>query len=81
MVTTLADRPPARRLEITSLAARYRLPAAYPYRIFAELGGLLSYGDDLSDNFRRAAVYVDRILKGARAQVNFPSRPQSNLSL
>ena len=34
MVTTLADRPPARRLEITSLAARYRLPAAYPYRIF-----------------------------------------------
>ena len=50
------------RSEITSLAARYRLPAVYPYRIFAEFGGLLSYGDNLSDNFRRAASYVDRIL-------------------
>src|SRR4029450_7443915 len=53
------------RVEITSLAARYRLPAVYPYRFFAELGGLLSYGTDQSDNFRRAATYVDRILKGA----------------
>jgi putative ABC transport system substrate-binding protein len=43
------------RSEITSLAARYRLPAVYPYRVFAEFGGLLSYGDDLTDNFRRAA--------------------------
>jgi putative tryptophan/tyrosine transport system substrate-binding protein len=41
----------ARRAEITSLAARHRLPAIYPYRFFAELGGLLSYGTDLSDNF------------------------------
>jgi putative tryptophan/tyrosine transport system substrate-binding protein len=54
------------RSEITSLAARYRLPAVYPYRIFAEFGGLLSYGDDLTDNFRRAASYVDRILKGEK---------------
>jgi len=54
------------RSEITSLAARYRLPAVYPYRVFAEFGGLLSYGDDLTDNFRRAASYVDRILKGAK---------------
>jgi putative tryptophan/tyrosine transport system substrate-binding protein len=54
------------RAEITSLAARYRLPAVYPFRFFAELGGLLSYGIDLTDNFRRAATYADRILKGAR---------------
>jgi putative ABC transport system substrate-binding protein len=54
------------RSEITSLAARYRLAAVYPYRVFAEYGGLLSYGDDLSDNFRRAASYVDRILKGEK---------------
>ena len=56
----------ARRAEITSLAARYRLPAVYPYRFFAEVGGLLSYGNDPPDNFRRAATYVDRILKGAK---------------
>ena len=54
----------AHRVEITSLAARYRLPAVYPYRFFAELGGLLSYGVDLPDNFRRVAAYADRILKG-----------------
>ena len=54
----------AHRVEITSLAARYRLPAVYPYRFFAELGGLLSYGVDLPDNFRRVATYADRILKG-----------------
>ena len=52
--------------EITSLAARYRLPAIYPFRFFAELGGLLSYGNDLLDSFRRAAGYADRILKGAK---------------
>src|SRR5262245_30865694 len=56
----------AHRVEITSLAARYRLPAVYPYRQFTAVGGLLSYGDDLIDNFRRAPTYVDRILKGAR---------------
>ena len=54
------------RREITSLAARYRLPAVYPYRHFAEVGGLLSYGVDQNDNFRRAAGYVDRILKGEK---------------
>jgi putative tryptophan/tyrosine transport system substrate-binding protein len=53
------------RTEITSLAARYRLPAVYPFRTFIELGGLLSYGNDLLDGFRRAATYADHILKGA----------------
>ena len=54
------------RAEVISLAARYRLPAVYPYRFFAELGGLLSYGNDQRDIFRRAATYVDRILKGEK---------------
>jgi len=53
------------RIEITSLAARYCLPAVYPFRFFPEGGGLLSYGNDFVDNFRRAAVYVDRVLRGA----------------
>jgi putative tryptophan/tyrosine transport system substrate-binding protein len=56
----------AYRVEITSLAARYRLPAIYPFRLFVEVGGLLSYGADLTDNFRTAATYVDRILNGAK---------------
>jgi putative tryptophan/tyrosine transport system substrate-binding protein len=54
------------RAEITSLAARYLLPAVYPFRQFPEVGGLLSYGNDQLDNFRRAAVYVDRILRGTK---------------
>jgi ABC-type uncharacterized transport system substrate-binding protein len=54
----------AHRAEIISLAARYGLPAVYPFRFFTEVGGLLSYGSDLIDNFRRAATYADRILKG-----------------
>lgn len=50
---------------ITSLAARYRLPAVYPYRAFAVDGGLLSYGHDRDEPWRRAPSYVDKILKGA----------------
>jgi putative ABC transport system substrate-binding protein len=50
---------------IVALAARYRLPAVYPLRVFAASGGLISDGVDPSDIFRRAASYVDRILKGA----------------
>jgi putative ABC transport system substrate-binding protein len=54
------------RSEITSLAARYHLPTVYPYRFFTELGGLISYGIDPVDNFRRAASYADRIIKGTK---------------
>ena len=50
---------------IIGLAARHRLPAVYPYRHFAASGGLMSYGSDVADIYRRAASYVDRILKGA----------------
>jgi len=56
--------PLVHRTEITALVARYRLPTVYPYRQFAEVGGLLSYGNDLRDNYRRAATYTDRILRG-----------------
>jgi ABC-type uncharacterized transport system substrate-binding protein len=54
------------RQVIITLAARYRLPAVYPYRFFTTSGGLMSYGIDPNELFRRAASYVDRILKGAR---------------
>jgi putative ABC transport system substrate-binding protein len=54
------------RKQIISLAARYDLPAVYPFRYWAKDGGLLSYGVDQIDNFRRAAVYADRILKGEK---------------
>jgi putative ABC transport system substrate-binding protein len=51
---------------IIMLAARHRLPAVYPFRYFVTTGGLISYGPDPTDQFRRAAGYVDRILKGER---------------
>jgi putative ABC transport system substrate-binding protein len=73
----LADRPDAlivhggplayrHMVEILGFAARHRLPTAHDDRAFVLAGGLLSYGSDYPDLFRRAAVYVDRILKGAR---------------
>ena len=51
---------------IITLAARHRLPAVYPYRFFVTGGGLISYGPDPIDQYRRAAGYVDRILKGEK---------------
>jgi len=54
------------RAETTLLAARYRVPAVYSFRLFAEVGGLLSYGANPLGEFRRAASYADRILKGAK---------------
>jgi putative ABC transport system substrate-binding protein len=51
---------------IVTLAARHRLPAIYPYRFFVEAGGLMSYGPNLIDGYRRAAAYVARILKGEK---------------
>jgi putative ABC transport system substrate-binding protein len=53
------------REALIGLAARHRLPTVYPFRIFAANGGLLSYGTDVNDVFRRVASYVDRLLKGA----------------
>jgi putative tryptophan/tyrosine transport system substrate-binding protein len=51
---------------ITMLAARHRLPAVYSWRYFVTAGGLISYGPDPIDMYRRAASYVDRILKGEK---------------
>ncbi len=51
---------------IITLAARHRLPAIYPFSFFVTAGGLISYGPDTSDPYRRAAGYVDRILKGEK---------------
>jgi putative tryptophan/tyrosine transport system substrate-binding protein len=51
---------------IVALAARHKLPAVYVGRFFVTMGGLISYGPDLIDQYRRAAGYVDRILKGEK---------------
>jgi putative ABC transport system substrate-binding protein len=56
----------AHRALIIQLAAQHRLPAVYPLRVFTADGGLVSYGPDASDQFRQAASYVDRILKGEK---------------
>jgi putative ABC transport system substrate-binding protein len=65
---------------IIALAARHRLPAIYPFRYFAASGGLMSYGSDLADVYRRAASYVDRILKGA-APGDLPVQAPSKFEL
>ena len=54
------------RTRIVEFANQRRLPAIYGHREFAESGGLMAYGPDLRDNFRRGASYVDKILKGAK---------------
>ena len=56
----------AERKRIVELAGKYRLPAIYFQKEFVDEGGLMSYGADFDDLFRRAAVYVDKILKGAK---------------
>jgi len=56
----------AERKRIIELASKHRLPAIYPQDDFVEAGGLMSYGADYADLYRRAAVYVDKILKGAK---------------
>jgi putative ABC transport system substrate-binding protein len=53
------------RQQIAELTKRYRLPSMFSFREHAEAGGLISYGQSLMDGYRRAATYVDRILKGA----------------
>jgi putative tryptophan/tyrosine transport system substrate-binding protein len=69
---------------ITTLAARHRLPAVYPFRYFVSSGGLISYGPNQDDEYRRAAGYVDRILKGekpADLPVQQPTKIQLAINL
>jgi putative ABC transport system substrate-binding protein len=68
------------RKQIIELAARYRLPAIYVVRDYANEGGLMTYGTDLVDIYRRAASYVDQILKGANP-ANLPVQAQTKLAL
>ncbi len=56
----------AQRKSIVVLAANYKLPAIYPHKEFVEDGGLMSYGGDRRDSYRRAAIYVDKILRGTK---------------
>jgi putative ABC transport system substrate-binding protein len=66
IVTGTGLMPAVTRDLIITLAARHKLPAVYPFRDMVTAGGLVSYGSDLIDQFRRAAGYVDRILKGEK---------------
>jgi putative tryptophan/tyrosine transport system substrate-binding protein len=56
----------AQRQRLAQLAAQHHFPTLYPWREFVEAGGLMSYGVNLASNLRRAAIYIDRILKGAK---------------
>jgi putative ABC transport system substrate-binding protein len=66
LIVPLSTSSIAHRERIVALAARHRLPAIYPSRLDAAIGGLISYGPDFLDQYRRAASYVDRILKGEK---------------
>ena len=56
----------SQRRRLVELAARNRLPTVYSFRVYVEAGGLMSYGPSIPDMSRRAATYVDKILKGAK---------------
>jgi putative ABC transport system substrate-binding protein len=58
----------SRRAQITALAAAHKLPAAYPWREYADAGGLMSYGPNIADAYRQAGDYAGRILQGAKPQ-------------
>src|SRR5262249_11366914 len=67
LIATGGSRMRSHRDLIVKLAARHRLPAVYYDRVYVDSGGLISYGPDFVYQFRRAAGYVDRILKGEKA--------------
>jgi putative tryptophan/tyrosine transport system substrate-binding protein len=66
LLVTTSTRASAHRELMLALAARYKLPAVYPFRFYVASGGLICYGVDWIDQYRRAAGYVDRILKGEK---------------
>jgi putative ABC transport system substrate-binding protein len=69
-----------RRDRVIALAEQHHLPAVYPFRYFASGGGLMSYGPDAVDQYRRAAGYVDRILKGKKP-ADLPVEQSTKLAL
>jgi putative tryptophan/tyrosine transport system substrate-binding protein len=74
----------ARRDLVVALAARNRLPAVYPFRVFVEAGGLMAYGTYVVDGYRLSATYVDRILRGAKPAdlpVQTPTKYETVLNL
>ena len=66
LIVTVSAASLTHRELIITLAARHRLPTVYAYRVFVTHGGLITYGPDIASQYRRAAGYVDRILKGAK---------------
>ena len=80
LIVTASPSAFRRRDLIVALAAKHQLPAAYPTRLWVANGGLMSYGPDEVDQYRRAAVYVDRILKGEKP-VNLPVQHPTKLDL
>ena len=80
LIVTASSAASARRELIIMLAPRHRLPTVYPFRTFVNDGGLISYGPDSTDAYRRAADYVDRILKGEKA-ANLPVQAPTKYEL
>ena len=84
LVITANGAAVAHRSVIIALAARHKLPAVYWQRHFVEAGGLVSYGEDGTDQYRRAAGYVDRILQGgmpADLPVQAPTKYETVINL
>jgi len=80
IMTTPGNRFFAERKRIVELAGKYRLPAIYPQKGYVDAGGLMSYGVDYTDQFRRAAYYVHKILKGSKLVICRCSRQRSSSS-
>jgi putative tryptophan/tyrosine transport system substrate-binding protein len=80
LILTLSPQAFVHRALIIALAARHRLPAVYPLRIFVADGGLVSYGSNAADAYRGAATYVDRILKGEKP-ANLPVQSPTKFEL
>jgi putative ABC transport system substrate-binding protein len=80
LIVTASPLATVRRDLIIALAARHKLPAVYYERFFAAAGGLISYGPDFIDQFRRAAGYADRILKGDKP-ADLPVQSPTNYEL
>jgi putative ABC transport system substrate-binding protein len=84
LIVTIGTLTDAHRDVIGKVAVRLRLPAVYPFPFFVRSGGLISYGTDIIDSYRRAAGYVDRILKGEKPSdlpVQQPTKIQLAINL